>query len=119
MEKRALVVRRGDVWWVDFGLPIGSGPGFRRPVVVVQADTYNASRIGTVVVVPLTGNLRRAASSGNVLLPRAVTKLRKDSVANVSQVAAVDRSLLVGRIARLPAILMAELDEGLRSLLDL
>ncbi len=96
-----MVVSQGDVFWASLEDPTGSGPGFRRPVVVVQGDAFNASRISTVVVVPLTGNLRWAAAPGNVLLHARSTGLRKESVANVSQIVAVDRSILTERVGHL------------------
>lgn len=96
-----MVVSRGDVSWASLPDPTGSGPGFRRPVVVVQGDALNASRLGTVVVVPLTSNLRWAAAPGNVLLRAGRTGLPKDSVANVSQIVAVDRHLLAERVRHL------------------
>lgn len=96
-----MVVSQGDVFWASVADPTGSGPGFRRPVVVVQGDAFNASRLATVVVVPLTSNLRWAAAPGNVALPAERTGLPKDSVANVSQIVAVDRSILGDRAAHL------------------
>ena len=89
-----MVISQGEIWWADLPAPVGSGPGFRRPVVVVQGDSLNRSGIGTVVCVPLTGNLRWAGAPGNVSLPARVTGLSKDSVANVSQVVALDKELL-------------------------
>ena len=97
------MIAQGDVCWVELPEPTGSGPGFRRPVVVVQGDSLNRSRVATVVCVPLTSNLRWADAPGNVLLSARLTSLPKDSVANVSQVLALDRTLLeppVGRISR-------------------
>jgi mRNA interferase MazF len=96
-----VVVSRGDIVWASFSDPIGSEPGFRRPVVVVQGDAFNASRLGTVVVVPLTSNLRWAAAPGNVQFAAERTGLPKDSVANVSQIVAVDRSILSDRAGHL------------------
>jgi mRNA interferase MazF len=96
-----VVVSQGDVFWASLPDPTGSGPGFRRPVVVVQGDAFNASRLATVVVVPLTSNLRWAAAPGNVALPAERTGLPKDSVANVSQIVAVDRSMLTERAGHL------------------
>jgi len=95
-----MVIAQGDVWWADLPAPTGSGPGFRRPVAVVQGDALNRSRIATVVCVPLTSNLRWAAAPGNVLLPARLTGLSKDSVANVSQIVAVDKDLLTERAGR-------------------
>jgi len=96
-----VVVSRGDVFWASLPHPSGSGPGFRRPVVVVQGDAFNASRLATVVVVPLTSNLRWAAAPGNVLLAATRTGLPRDSVANVSQIVAIDRALLTERVGHL------------------
>jgi mRNA interferase MazF len=96
-----VVIAQGEVWWADLAEPTGSEPGFRRPVVVVQCDAFNRSRIGTVVCVPLTSNLRWAGVPGNVLLEVDATGLPKDSVANVSQVVALDRGVLVRRVGRL------------------
>jgi mRNA interferase MazF len=97
-----VVVSQGEVWWADIPAPTGSGPGFRRPVVVAQGDPLNRSRIATVVCVPLTSNLRWADAPGNVPLPAGATKLAKDSVANVSQVVALDKTLLTERVGKLP-----------------
>src|SRR5437667_11203103 len=96
-----MVVAQGDVCWADLPAPTGSGPGFRRPVVVVQGDAFNRSRIATVVCVPLTSNLRWADAPGNVLLAAMATGLPKDSVANVSQLVTLDKSFLTARIGNL------------------
>ena len=97
-----MVVSQGDVWWADLGAPTGSAPGFHRPVVVVQGDAFNRSRIATVVCVPLTSNLRWAEAPGNVVLGARTTRLPKDSVANVSQLVTLDRSTLQEHIVKLP-----------------
>jgi mRNA interferase MazF len=97
------MVEQGDVWWADLEDPIGSAPGYRRPVVVVQGDALNRSRIGTVVCVPLTSNLKWADAPGNVALSPADTGLPRKSVANVSLLVAVDKDRLTeraGKIAR-------------------
>ena len=95
------MISQGDVCWASLEDPIGSSPGFRRPVTVVQGDSFNASRIATTVVVPLTSNLRLGAAPGNVVLAAERTGLPKDSVANVSQILTLDRSLLAERVGRL------------------
>jgi mRNA interferase MazF len=98
-----VVIAQGDIWWADLGEPQGSAPGYRRPVVVVQGDALNRSRIGTVVCVPLTSNLKWKDAPGNVLLSKQATGLEKDSVANVSLLVAMDKHQLVdcvGRISR-------------------
>jgi mRNA interferase MazF len=96
-----VVVAQGDVCWADLPEPAGSGPGFRRPVIVVQSDAFNRSAIATIVCVPLTSNLRWAQAPGNTLLPARSTGLPKDSVANASQVVAIDRALLTERVGRI------------------
>lgn len=109
-----MVISQGDVCWASLDAPIGSGPGLRRPVIIVQGDSFNASRIATTVVVPLTSNLRLAAAPGNVILSAARTGLPKDSVANVSQLLSIDRKLLTDRVGHLPAgdlqLLLAGID---------
>ena len=95
-----MVISQGDVWWADLGEPAGSEPGFRRPVVVIQGDALNRSRIATVVCVPLTRNLKWAGAPGNVLLKSDVTGLPGDSVANVSQIVALDRQGLTERVGK-------------------
>src|SRR5919108_2621666 len=98
-----MVIAQGHVYWADLPEPTGSGPGFRRPVLVVQGDALNRSRIRTVVCVPLTSNLTWSEAPGNVLLPARATGLSKDSVANVSQIISLDRELLTeetGKISK-------------------
>lgn len=97
-----MVVSQGDVWWADLPVPTGSGPGYRRPVVVVQGDALNRSQIGTVVCIPLTSNLKWADAPGNVLLTARMTGLSRDSVANVSLIVALDRDLLTEPMGKLP-----------------
>ncbi|MBK6734485.1 MAG: type II toxin-antitoxin system PemK/MazF family toxin [bacterium] len=113
-----MVISRGEVWWAELADPRGSEPGFRRPVVVVQADAFNRSRIGTVVVVAITSNLGLAAAPGNVLLPGCDSGLERESVANVSQVLTLDRRFLGTRVAALPPDVMAAIDTGLRLVLS-
>jgi mRNA interferase MazF len=98
-----VVISQGEVWWADIPTPTGSGLGFRRPVIVVQGDALNRSRIATVVCVPLTSNLKWADAPGNVLLAARSTRLPKDSVANVSQIVALDKTLLTERVGKLSA----------------
>ena len=96
-----MVISQGEVWWADLSEPIGSAPGYLRPVVVVQGESFNRSRIATVVCVPLTSNLKWADAPGNVVLSARSTGLPKDSVANVSQVVALDRSVLSERVGKI------------------
>lgn len=112
-----MVISQGDVCWASLPDPTGSGAGFRRPVVIVQGDSFNASRLATVVVVPLTSNQRLAAAPGNVLLPASSTGLPKDSVANVSLIVAIDRALLTERVAQLPSGYLSRVRAGIDLLL--
>jgi mRNA interferase MazF len=95
------VIAQGDVWWADLGSPQGSAPGFRRPVVVIQGNALNRSRLATTVCVALTSNLKWAAAPGNVLLDARATGLAKDSVANVSQLVTLDKTVLTERTGKL------------------
>src|SRR5512143_1815213 len=95
-----MVIAQGDVIWAELGPPRGSSPGYRRPVLVVQGDAMNRSRLGTVICVPLTSNLKWGAAPGNVTVPARNSGLPKDSVANVSGIVALDRSQLVERVGR-------------------
>ncbi len=113
-------MQRGDVWWADLGEPRGSAPGLRRPVIVLQVDSFNRSRIDTVVVVSLTSNLQLAAAPGNVLCPpRRGLALTRPSVVNVSQISTVDRRFLVKRVGTLPAGTIREVEDGVRLVLGL
>lgn len=107
------MIERGQVWWADLGEPRGSAPALRRPVLVVQSDRFNASRLGTIIVVALTTNQRLAAMPGNVALPAAVTGLPHDSVANVTQVVTLDRDELTDLAGTIPAPLQEQVDHGL------
>jgi mRNA interferase MazF len=97
-----VVISQGDVWWVELGEPVGSEPGFRRPVVVIQGDDFNRSALRTVVAVSLTSNLRWATAPGNVRLTSRATGLPRESVANVSQIVTLDKSILTERVGSLP-----------------
>ena len=114
-----MVVERGDIWWADLGTPSGSEPGFRRPVLIVQADAFNRSRLPTVIAVVLTSNIRLVDAPGNVLMPSKATGLPKDSVANVSQVITVDREFLTEQVSRVRGQVLKDLDNGLRLVLAL
>ena len=114
-----MVIEQGDIWWADLGEPEGSEPGFRRPVLIVQSDAFNRSRLQTVIAVVLTSNLRLVDAPGNVLMPAKATGLPRDSVANVSQLITVDREFLTDKIGRVRGQLQADLDSGLRLILAL
>ena len=112
-------MRRGEVWWASLPEPTGSGPEARRPVLVVQADEFNESRIRTVIVAVITSNLRLAEAPGNVRCRRGETRLPRDSVVNVSQLITVDKSLLTERVAVLPTGIFRQVEDGLRLVLSL
>ena len=114
-----MVIQRGDVWWADLEDPRGSEPGFRRPLVIVQSDAFNRSRIQTVVALVVTSNLRLIDAPGNVLLRARATGLPKDSVANVSQIVTVDRDALAERAGRLGGDTMTAIARGMRLVLEL
>jgi mRNA interferase MazF len=108
-----VVISQGEIWWADLPAPTGSEPGFRRPVLIVQGDGLNFSRIATVVCVPLTGNLRWAQAPGNVLLRARATGLPKDSIANVSQIITLDRAQLLERAGRISRPLIDQVFAGI------
>jgi mRNA interferase MazF len=112
-----VTVSHGDIWWADLSEPVGSAPGFRRPVVVVQGEPLNRSRILTVVCVPLTSNLEWAGAPGNVALSSELTGLPKDSVANVSQIVTIDKATLTERVGKLPQAKMRLILSGIDTVL--
>lgn len=114
-----MVVERGQVWWADLDEPSGSKPRFRRPVLIVQDDAFNRSRLRTVIAVVLTSNLRLVEAPGNVLIPAKSAGLPKDSVANVSQVITVDRDFLSDPAGRVRGQLLKDVENGLRLVLAL
>ena len=105
---------RGEIWWASLPKPVGSEPGYRRPVLIIQSNDFTHSRIATIIVVVITSNTRLAQASGNVYLPRSMTGLPKDSVANVSQVVTIDKNLLTERIGVLTPDLLEQVQDGLR-----
>lgn len=113
------MIRRGEIWWADLDEPRASAPGFPRPLVVIQADAFNRSRIQTVVCAVLTSNLRLADAPGNVLVSKGESGLPKDSVVNVAQIVTIDRSALTERVGKLSARIRERIDDGLRLVLEL
>jgi mRNA interferase MazF len=113
-----VVIRQGDVFWVDLGRPAGSAPGYRHPYVVVQNNLFNQSRINTVVLCGLTSNLKRAHAPGNVLLSKEEGNLKKASVVNVSQVVTVDKTYLVEKIGALSPGRVEQIIDGMKLLLE-
>lgn len=114
-----MVISRGELWWADLPEPAGSGSGYSRPVLIVQSDFLNNSRLGAVTVLTLTTNLRLAQVPGNILLTMRQSKLPKESVIVASQVNAIDRSFLRRRVSSLSPAMMKIVDEGLRLALSL
>ena len=112
-------MKKGEIWWVDPGVPRGSEPGYRRPAVIVSANRFNASSINTVIVAFTTTNERRARNPGNVWLHADRTGLPESSTLNVTQIATIDRRSLSRRLGRVPDDLMREVDEGLRLVMEL
>ena len=109
-----MVIRRGEIWWADLPEPVGSEPGYRRPLLIVSANAFNRSALRTVLGVVLTSNLGLAAGAGNVVLTRRHTGLPKDSVANVTQVITVNKSALLECVGELPHRPLERVEEGLR-----
>lgn len=113
-----MVIRQGDIFWVDLGTPSGSGPGHKHPHLVIQNDLFNQSKINTVVVCALTSNLKRAKAPGNVLLSRSEANLKKQSVVNISQIVTVDKADLVEKIGTLSSDRVNQIIEGIRLLIE-
>lgn len=114
-----MVIKRGEIWWATLPEPAGSEPGYRRPIIVVQSDDFNRSRIATIIGVVITSNTRLARAPGNVFLSKKVSGLPKDSVVNVSQVITIDKSFLTEKVKKAPQPLMRQIEEGLRLVLSL
>ncbi len=114
-----MVIRRGEIWWASLRNPVGSEPGYRRPVLVVQSDDFNRSRIATVIAVVITSNIRLAEAPGNVFLPQKLAGLPKDSVLNVSQVVTIDKSCLTEKLGILSPGVIDQVEKGLRLVLRL
>lgn len=112
-------MQRGEIWWANLPEPLGSSPGYRRPVLVVQDDEFNQSLINTVIVASITGNTRIARANGNVLITSNQSGLPKDSVINVSQLLTIDKSVLIDYVNTLSENKMEQIDNGLRLVLSL
>lgn len=112
-------MRRGEIWWIDLPEPVGSGPGYKRPALIIQNDEFNESPISSIIIAAITGNVRLAKAKGNVLLTPGQSGLPKNSVVNVSQLLTIDKSLLVEFVESISETKMAQVDEGLRLVLSL
>ena len=113
------MIERGSIFLADLGEPVGSGPGYRRPVLVVQSNNFNSSRINTVVVIVITGNLKLTEAPGNVFLKKSDSGLSKDSVINVSQIITIDKELLSNFVGTVGNKYMKKVAEGLKTVLAL
>ena len=114
-----MVIQLGEIWWASLGKPSGSQPGYRRPMLIIQSNEFNLSRINTAMAVVITSNLRLAQAPGNVLLNAKSTGLKKDSVANVSQVVTVDKAFLTEKIGKLTTQQIETVNNGLRLAMSL
>jgi mRNA interferase MazF len=112
-------VKRGEVWWAELPEPIASEPGFLRPILILQSDEFNRSRINTVVAAAITSNMKLAAAPGNVSLPKRSANLGRESVVNVSQIVTLDKSFLRERVGKLQAPQLREVEEGVHLVLAL
>jgi mRNA interferase MazF len=107
-------MKRGEIWWASLPVPVGSGPGLRRPVLIIQSNPFNDSRIATVIVAVVTSNLSLADAPGNVRIAKSESGLSKPSVINVSQIITIDRSILTQRVRAVPSVIVHRVDEGIR-----
>jgi mRNA interferase MazF len=114
-----MVARRGEVWWASLPEPRGSEPGHRRPVLILQSNAFNRSRIQTAIVAAITSNLRLSEAPGNVQLSTRLSGLSRSSVVNISQILTLDESFLTEKVGRIPPEKLRNVDEGLRLVLSL
>lgn len=112
-------MKRGEIWWADLSVPSGSSPGYKRPVLIVQSNAFNASAIGTVIVAVVTSNLALADAPGNVRISKSDSGLRQPSVVNVSQLITLDKLTLTTKVKSLPADALGSVEEGLKLVLAL
>jgi len=110
---------RGEIWWADFGIPFGSEPGFNRPVLIIQTDAVNQSKINTTIVIPFTTNLLLESAPGNVFVDKDESKLSKDSVLVVSQISVIDKSRLIKYENKISNSILNSLEDGLRLILEI
>ena len=110
---------RGEIWWADFGFPFGSEPGFRRPVLIIQDDSFNRSRINTVIIIPLTTNLILENAPGNIFLEKDESGLSKDSVIVISQLTVIDRTRLIQVEGKINNTIIQEVESGVKLILGI
>ncbi len=114
-----MVIKRGEIWWAKLPDPVGSEPGYKRPLVIVQSNDFNSSNISTIIAAVITTNLRLAAAPGNISLPAKKSKLPKKSVINISQLITINKSFLTKRVHTLSSEIMEQIDNGIRLVLKL
>lgn len=114
-----MVIQRGEIWWASLNDPVGSAPGYRRPVLVIQSNEFNQSQISTIIAIAITSNTKLAQAPGNVFLSRKASGLTKDSVINVSQVITIDKKFLTEYVSSLPERFLTRVEEGLRLVLSI
>lgn len=112
-------MKRGEIWWASLPDPEGSSPGYRRPVLIIQANEFNESRINTLIAAVITSNVALATAPGNKILKTRTSGLPRDSVVNVSQIITIDKRLLTEKVKRLDDGALEEVEEGLRLVLGL
>jgi len=110
---------RGELWWADFGIPFGSEPGYKRPVLIIQNDFFNNSKINTTIVIPLTTNLILADAPGNILITKRESKLKKDSVITISQIEVIDRKRLIEKITKLDKSIIERIENNILFILGI
>ena len=110
---------RGEIWWADFGIPFGSETGFERPILIIQDDSFNNSKINTIIVLPITTNLLLENAPGNVFLESKISGLPKDSIVVVSQIDTIDRKRIFKKVGKINTIYMNEIEEGVALVLGL
>ena len=104
---------RGELWWADFGVPFGSEPGYKRPVIIIQNDFFNRSKINTTIVIPLTTNMILADAPGNIILSKNGSKLKKDSVVTISQIEVIDRQRLIEKISKIDKMVLEKIENNI------
>lgn len=110
---------KGEIWWADLPRPSSSGPGFRRPILIIQSDAFNRSKINTIICTVITSNMKLANAPGNVLLPKGVSNLPKESVINVSQIITIDKSFLTECVGAVSKGCLRKVEDGIKLILDL
>ena len=114
-----MVIKRGEIWWAELPEPVGSEPGYKRPLVIIQSNEFNNSNINTIIAAVITSNLNLAAAPGNILLPAKKSKLPKKSVINISQLITINKSFLTEKVHTLSNKVMEQIDNGIRLVLKL